>query len=641
MQTYPAVAAILAVLAAVGALAGEPGAARASSEAGRVRFNFDQTEIRMLARAVGEITGRRYVVSDKVAGTVTVVSPMPLSPDEVGRLFVSILESRGFGIVERDGASFIVPLPEGPGAALTPPLRPAEEAGGGLATRVVLLNHVEATEAARMLEPLVRGAKSGGLAVFAPGNRLVITETASNLNRIEGILKEIDQPGSSRSIEVVRLQHGSAEELAQQVAAALAGAEPAAAGVSRHIRQVVEGAGSLPGGAMAIASPSANSLVLVGTAVQIAELKRIVGLLDIEPAAGQGRLNALKLKYLSAEEAAKSLSALLQKSVDKDQRQRIAIEHSAANNALLVYASPSDFQWVRELVESLDTMPRQVLIEILIAETDANRQIDIGVDWSTIDLPSRGETVVGARSRPGVSDPVQDIVQKSVFPNGLSIGVTHGAAQGMAIPFLLQALQQDRDIRILSSVPLLAQNNTEATVNVVENIPVLRSTIEGGAGTSRDVIQNIDRMDVGIKLKVTPHVNPDREITLALNPTIEAVIDTGADARQFAPTIARREVKTTITVPDRTTVVISGLIREDKGRRERKVPLLGDIPLIGWLFRYSTDTVRRNNLLVFVTPRIVENAAQADAESAAMERRAGMEAVSAPLRGAAEPPRQE
>ncbi|MCX7817783.1 MAG: type II secretion system secretin GspD [Kiritimatiellae bacterium] len=628
----------LAVAAAVAAAeptgGGSASPREAATPAKTVRFSFDQADIRVLAGVVGEITGRRYVVTDKVSGTITVVAPAPLTAEEVERLFLSLLESRGFGVVEREGTFFIVPLPEAQGAVMTPPLDRPGVAGEGLVTRIFALQHVEAAEVARTLEPLVRGAKAGGLAVFAPGNRVVVTETRSNLERIAGILAELDRPGSTRTVEVVRLQRGSAEELAQQINAAIAGAEPAAASVGRHIRQVVEGGGALPAGATVIASPAANSLVLVGTAVQIAELKRIIALLDVEPAAGVGRLNAIRLRYLSAEEAAKSLTALLQKSVEKDARQRISIEPSSANNALLVHASPADFQWVRELVESLDTMPCQVLIEILIAETDANRQLDLGVNWSTVELPGRGETVVAGRSRPGPSDPVQEILQRNVFPQGLSVGVAYGAQQGMVIPFLLQALKQDRDTRILSSVPLLVQNNTEASVSVVENIPVLRSTIEGGAGTSRDVIQNIDRMDVGIKLKVTPHVNPNREISLVLNPTIEAVVDT-APGREFAPTIAKREVKTTITVPDRSTVVISGLIREDKGRREHKIPLLGDIPWIGALFRYASDVNRRNNLLVFVTPRIVEQGAEAEAVGNAMERRAGMPGVSDTIRAPA------
>ena len=134
------------------------------------------------------------------------------------------------------------------------------------------------------------------------------------------------------------------------------------------------------------------------------------------------------------------------------------------------------------------------------------------------------------------------------------------------LPFLIQALATDRDVNILSHVPLWAQNNIEASVKVVENIPILSSTIEGGSGSARDVIQTIERLDVGISLTFTPHVNPDREILMELNPTIEAIIDEGSADTPFTPTIAKREVSTTVTVPDKATVVISGLIREDNVR---------------------------------------------------------------------------
>lgn len=607
---------------------------QAPPAAGGVSFNFDNADIRILAKIVGEMTGRRFVVNDKVAGTVTVISPAPIQTSEVYPLFLSILESRGFTVIERDGASFIVPLPDAQGMLVIPEVTGSTNAPArtGMTTRIFRPVNIGVIDLAKAIEPMVRGAKTGGLSVFGPGNHLIVTETGDSLRRIEQLIAELDRPGANRTIEVVRLIHGSAEELAQQVAAALAGSESAGSGVSRHIRQAAEGVTSLPAGAMVVASPSANSLVLVGTPVQLEELKRIVALLDVEPGAGKGRLNAIFLKYLSAEEAAKSLSALLTKTVDKDKSLKIAVEPNLANNALLVYAMPSDFLWVKEVVESLDIMPSQVLVEILIAETDAGNQIDFGVDWSTIEVPGKGETLVAARSRPGAADAVQDILSKNVFPQGLSLGVTRGTADGVSIPFILQALQQDRNVRILSSVPLLVQNNTEAMVNVVENIPVLRSTIEGGAGTSRDVIQNIDRLDVGIKLRVTPHVNPNREITLALNPAIEAITDSGSSDKEFAPTIAKREIKTTITVPDRATVVISGLIREDKGRTERKIPLLGDIPWLGWLFRYSSDSTRRNNLLVFVTPRIIDGTNQADAVSAALEKRTGLDGISAPQR---------
>ncbi len=567
-----------------------------------VKFSFDQADIRLIIRLAGEVTGRRFVVDEKVAGTVTVIAPEPVPREQVYPLLLSILESRGFSVVEREGACFVVPLAE----AAAIPVAPVDGQGGGLTTRIYRPKYVDATVFAKVIEPLVRGGKAGAVTAFGPTNQIVITDTAAGLRRIEQILAQVDQPGTGSVVDVVALTHAAAEDLAEQLNAALGGAESAGTRVSRHIKQMAEGAGASPAEVMVIPSAQANRLVLVGTPVQIAELKRLIAELDVEPASGSGRLNAVFLKYLSAEEAAKSLNALLAKTVDKDQRQRIAIEPSISNNALLVDASPRDFQWVQELLAQLDIAPQQVLVEVVIAEVGLDKQVDLGVDWSTIHTPKNGALTGVARSRPGAADTALQIATEGVFPQGLSIGLARGGEDGATqLPLVLKALQNNRDVRILSSVPLWAQNNAAASVNVVDNIPVLRSTIQGGSGTSRDVIQNIERMDVGIKLKITPRVNPDNEITLVLNPSIESVVDKGPSDTNFAPTIARRDVSTTVTVADRSTVVITGLIREDRIQRVSKVPLLGDIPLIGFLFRHTSDSVQRSNLLIFVTPRIV------------------------------------
>ncbi|MDZ4198193.1 MAG: secretin N-terminal domain-containing protein [Kiritimatiellia bacterium] len=586
----------------------------------QVDFNFDQADIRMLVRLVGETTGRRFIVHEGVKGQVTVVSPGPIPVEEIYPLFLSILESRGFTVVERDGSYFVVSIPDHP-VALSPPMGGAP-GDGGLVTRVYRMANVDVTDVARAVEPLVRGAKNGMLSVFAPSGHLIVTDLESNLRRLETVLAELDREGAARSLEVVALQHASAEDLAEQVSAALSGAGRAGTRVSRHLRQVAEGGASLPADSLVVASAQANSLVLVGTPSQLAELKRLITLLDVEPATGYGRWNAIFLRYLSAEEAAKTLNALLAKSTPKDQAQRIAIEADMSNNALLVDAQPRDFQWIRELVSGLDMMPQQVMIEILIVEVTLDKQLDLGVEWSTVQSPGDGTTLLG-RSRPGETDTLMDAVTKGIFPQGLTLGVARGvtAAGIPRVPFLIQALKQDRDVRILSSVPLWAQNNSEASVSVVDNIPILRSTIEGGGGVTRDVIQNIDRVDVGIKLKVTPHVNPDRLITLKLNPSIEAILDPGPADQKFAPTIAKREVSTTVTVADRSTVVISGLIREDRFKKEGKIPLLGDIPFLGALFRYTTDQKRRSNLLIFVTPSLVTTAEEAAEFRATLEQR--------------------
>lgn len=577
-----------------------------------VNFNFDQVEIPVLIKLVGEMTGRRFVVGEEITGRVTVVTPQRIPVREAYPLLLSILESRGLSVVERGGVHHVIALPDR--AVQTAPVvgpedQPAE--GAGVVTRVIRVQHVGVAELRRLLEPLVRGGKAGAIAAFPPTNHLIVTDTAENIRAIEKIVAELDRPGSARIVEVIELQHASPEDVARQVVAAMRAGATAGERVQRHLQQVGEGMATLPADVVVVPSPRANSLLLVGTPVQLNELRDIVKRLDVPARSGYGRLHAIFLRYLTAEDAAKSLNALLQKA-DKEQRAPIAIEPNPANNALIIDASPQDFEFVRALIEKLDQIPQQVLVEVLLAEVAVGRNLDLGVRLATVDEPKEGSTTAIGVSRPSETDALAQFIEKGVFPQGLAIGVARGTVldprTGNAVPnvpLLIEALAKSRDVKILSNVPLWAQNNSEASVSVVDNIPILRSTIEGGSGTARDIIQNIDRIDVGIKLKVTPHVNPDGEITLKLNPSIEAIVDQGPPGTTFAPTIAKREVSTTVTVPNGATVVISGLIREDRVEAINKVPVLGDIPLLGFFFRSKGQRTQRTNLLIFVTPRIV------------------------------------
>ncbi|HMP73398.1 MAG TPA: type II secretion system secretin GspD [Kiritimatiellia bacterium] len=577
-----------------------------------VHFNFDQADIRLIVKMVGEVTGRRFVLDDSVTGRVSVVTPEQVPVDQAYSLLVSILESTGFTVVEREDGTYILPLRVEralSGGRVVLSDEPLE--GEGLITRVMAIRHVNAIELAKLLEPLVRGGATGAITAFPGTNHLILTETAQSLRQLERIIADLDQPGASRTSEIIRLEHASAEDTARQLITALQGMTTSGDQVTRHVQRVVGGLGSLPSDVVIVPVPHANSIVVVASTLQLQDVKRIVREIDVPTPADFGRLNAIFLKYLLAEEAAGTLNKLLEKSASREPGGgRIAIEHNAANNALIVDAAPQDFELIRQLVDELDQIPEQVMVEVLIAEVSTGDSFDLGFELATIDQPVSGDTTALGRSRPGADDTLGRFLSDGTTPQGLVVGVARGVfndGEGGVIPrvpILLRALAKDRDVKILSNIPLWAQNNTEASVSVVENIPILSSRIEG-IGDNRDVIQNIERVDVGIKLRLTPHVNPQREVKLRLNPSIETIIDQGPPNAQFAPTIAKREVSTTVTIPDRSTVVISGLIREDQIEEVSKVPLLGDLPLIGWLFRSKSQRSQRTNLLIFVTPHIV------------------------------------
>lgn len=610
------------------ATAGEDRPLALSSPQSSVNFSFNQVDVRAFVKVIGELTGRRFVVDEAVKGQITVMAPrVPVG--EAYPLFVRILESVGCAVVEDGELIRIVALP-----ARTMPSAPvvgesARLSGSGLVTRVIRLKNTNVADLRKVIDILAGREKSGSVAVLEASNHIIMTDTAENIRRFEQVIGEIDKGGAGTTSEVVFLKFADAGEFVQTYNQA----------ASSQKVMVREGVTTRSGSDLVmLASPQSNSIIMIGPAAMIAEVKKILAQVDVETSAGRGSLHAIFLQYIGAEEAAKSLNALLERSMGKDppkagERRRLSVEASAANNALLVDATPLDFQLVKSLVSELDRIQNQVLIEVVIAEVSADESLDVGVEMTVLNAPAKvGDTVMQGTTR--LSDnpgSINDIIQNGVFPRGIMVGVAHGShldGNGNLVadyPGLvnINALQKKGKVKILSSVPLVSQNNKEASVSVVDNVPVLKSTIQGGSGTSRDVIQNIDRVDVGIKLKLTPHVNPSNEVCMVLNPSIEAIIDQGT-AGQYTPTIAKREVSTTVTVPDGRTIVISGLIREDRANVVRKIPILGSIPIIGMLFRHTVESKQRTNLIIFVTPRVMSTELATQAATDLWSRKTGL-----------------
>lgn len=619
---------VLSLSCGISAAAGEERPVAVATPQATVNFTFNQVDVRTFVKVIGELTGRRFIVDEAVKGQITVMAPrVPVG--EAYPLFTKILESVGCGVVEDGNLNRIVILPARTMASAPVVGEEGRVEGGGLMTRVIRLKNTNVADLRKVLDTLIGREKAGSVAVLESSNHLILTDTGDNIRRFEKLIAEIDRAGAGTTSEVVFLKHADAAEFVRQYMQA--------AGSQRVM--VREGVTTRSGSDLVMLStPGSNSIVLIGPAAAIAEVKKILALVDVESDAGRGSLHALFLKYISSEEAAKSLTSLLDRSLGKEppkagERRRISVEASPANNALLVDASPMDFQLVKALVEELDQMQDQVMIEVVIAEVSADDSLDVGVEMTALNSPTKvGDTVVQGSTR--LSDnpgSINDIIQNGVFPRGIMVGLARGSrvdSSGNLVSdypgmINLNALQKKGKVKILSSVPLVSQNNKEAMVSVVNNIPILKSTIQGGSGTSRDVIQNIDRVDVGIKLKLTPHVNPANEVCMVLNPSIEAIIDAGA-AGQYTPTIAKREVSTTVTVPDGRTIVISGLIREDRSSVVRKIPLLGSIPLIGVLFRHTVESKERTNLIIFVTPRVMSTDASAKAATDLWSRKTGL-----------------
>ncbi len=596
---------------------GAPLAAAAAEASGdMVDFTFEAVDVSTFVRLVGEMTGRRFVWGDEMEGTVTVISPR-VSTEEMYPLFLSILSAAGYTVRAEGRVHRVVPL-ETRGPVLAPILGPGEAVpASGFFTKVFRLEHVSAAEVQRLL-----GGNAGdevAIRAMDETNHLLVTDTVDGIRRIADLLDELDQAGLARITDIIALQYAQADEMARQLNQALA----------ESMTRAKELVGRLPGGrsserekwrtAHVVAVPHANRLIVTGTEAQVATLRDLVKSMDVDVPSGQGRLHAIFLRHLSAEEAAESISGLLaRRQEQKDAERRggslISLEPNVSNNALLVDASPGDFEVVRRLVEQLDQLPEQIHIGVMILEVSDVDGLQLGVDFAAVDAPSDvGDSVVQGGFSLGDASGLLTAVQDGLFPRGISVGVAHGTSRNDAgdlqvgFPGLLNidAVRSDHRFKILSETSLQSQNNREATISVVNEIPILKSEISGGSGTARDVIQNIERMDVGVKLTITPHYIPDGMIRMALHPSIEAVVDSGPEGKPFTPTIAKREVQTTVTVLDGRTIVIAGLTRRDERQNERRVPILGSIPLLRWLFTRTERVQERSDLLILVTPTVV------------------------------------
>ena len=592
----------------------------AGEREGAVNFSFDQVDIHTFIKLVGPNTGRKFVISDDVTGKITVVSPR-VTRAQVYPLLLSILESAGCSVVEEGRMHRVVRIPDRTSPVVPVVGEKERLPPGGMVMKVFRLEHVSAAQVKKTLDTKMGGAKSGRVAAVEETNHVIITDTAESIRRVEKLLAEIDRPGLARVTEVVPLKTAGAEELAAQLSRAVYESESRGEQLKRRLPAVPGSREPAPQGTGVVASPHSNSLILVGPPNRIAALKKIIAKMDVEPPAGRGRLNAVFLKYISAEEAAKSITALLSKTSSTEKggkrRGRIAIEASAANNALLVDASKADYDEVRRLVEQLDQPVDQVYIEVVIAEVSNSDSFEWGVDM-TIMNKTGDDIVLGGSTLADGGSSLLNMVQNGISPRGLTAGLALNASRDVSGNLVtdspsvvnIDALRKIGKFRIRSNPSLVTQNNREANVSIVNDIPILKSKVEG-TGDSREIIQNIERMDVGIKLKITPHIVSANEIRMVLNPSIEAVIDRGPAGTDFAPTIARREVTTTVTVPDGKTVVIAGLTQQDKRKVVRRVPILGWIPILGLLFRDTYEVMEKTNVLIFVTPRIIKDAASA------------------------------
>ncbi|MGA8259242.1 MAG: type II secretion system secretin GspD [Arenicellales bacterium] len=584
------------------------GGAQKTKSSDQITLNFQDVDIRALINTVSEVTGKNFIVDPRVKGQVTLVSGTPLDADQIYQVFLSVLEVHNFSAVPSGDVIKIVPNNIVKEEA-TPTVFGEPKTGGDTQiTQVYKLKYASVQDLVPVLRPLL--PPTSHFAAHAPSNTLVFTDTRANVRRILDIISRIDVPDRRSNVRVVYLKHARATELApvlSQLASNFDTRESSAKGVKQVTVQ---------------ADDATNSLIINAPDSEYRLLQAVVDQLDIERPT-QRDIHVMFLKYAKASDLVDILNHVSENLVQSEggkaaAQQKITVQADKGSNALVVYARPKDFQSIQAVVKRLDVKRRQVFVEAIIAEVSFNKAADLGIQWqaNTNDITAGGEGT-GSTSFSSIT-------------GGLSLGFINKFIvnpEGAVVPDLqviLKALRSDSHTNILSTPNLLTLDNEEAEIVVGQEVPFVTGefttsvanatttgTTTGTTGTNTSNVlpfQTIERKDVGLTLKVTPQINAGNTITMKIEQEISDISPTTVQGAADLVTDTRR-IHATVEVDSGQIVVIGGLIRNDVLDSVEWVPVLGRIPIIGELFKRRKKTAVKTNLMVFLRPKIVDDAA--------------------------------
>jgi general secretion pathway protein D len=628
----------LAVLLVLGAAV----VTRAAEEA-TVALNFQDVDVPVLARFVSEVTGRNFIVDERVHGKVTIISPTRITPDEAYLVFQSVLQVKGFTTVPSGSFTKIVPARD----ALTTGTRRSDET----VTRILPLRHAEAAAVVPVLQPLV--SKDGLLTAYPATNSLVVVDAGANVERLVGLLDTLDAPSSERVTEVVPLRFAPAEDAA------------------RRLRESVAGEG---GHALRVtADPRTNSVVLTGPPEDVRRARGVASRLDQAVPPGSTHVNVYRLKYADATGLLRVLSQLVGLPVGPPPPPRthgssfmraserrevgglgydggmgqpapppepsaaeppptaggnaavpleapVRITADAATNSVIVSATPQDWETLREVIQQLDVRRRQVFVEAIILEATVEKTRALGVEFqgatnldgtkglAQLNLSALTGALASPTSIPGLVLAAASN-ERVRLPNGELVP---------AHTVLLTALQTDTDLNVLSAPNVITTDNEEAEIVVGRNVPFVASRATS-ATNLENLFTTIERHDVGITLRMTPQITADDFVRLTLFEEVSDIDPTATpfvgDPNVVGPTTTIRSASTEVAARDGQTIVIGGLLADAIRVDSRSVPFLGQIPVLGALFRRDDQQRMKTNLLVFLTPHIIASDAQMAATS--------------------------
>jgi len=605
----------------------------AQEEVKEVALDFDDVDIRLFIRVISELTGRNFIVDNNVRGKVTVISPRKLTTDQAFEVFRSVLAVNGFALVDSGEVTKVVPAANMSGYEIPVHARKVMEAEDQFITQIIPVKYLDA----KVLQPIVKPLLSprASILVSPSSDLLIVTDYKSNIRKIDQLLDEIDVDVADMVIERLSLTYSSASQVAASITEILeAKYANAEAGTQKKPFKLVP-------------IERTNTLISVAPPELAMEIRSVLSKMDQPTPEGKSLLNVYYLENADAEELVQILTQTAgametgSESLPSTQTpalpttteaggkvvggtftalgKEITITADKSTNSLVVYARPDDYNAIEEMIRKLDIPRKQVFLEVLIMEVSPNEEFRFGAEWESLKDVGHPLTddaragVIGGSKNSGALDALFAGGAGAVnLGSGFSLGmlgesISIGDFVFPSLGLLIRAVESLDSINILSKPQLLTLNNETALINISENRPFQTTeTILEGGGTS----QNIDYRDVGLILTITPHINQHGKVRLELEQEVNRIAGSVGDT---LPITRKRTINTVVEVLDGHMVVIGGLIEQQRDFSKGQVPCLGGIPFAGWGFKSIAVNDNRTNLLVFLSPRVVENQVDTDA----------------------------
>ncbi|MBF0290879.1 MAG: type II secretion system secretin GspD [Nitrospinae bacterium] len=595
-----------------------------AQEAGeKVGLNFRDADIRIVAQAMGDYSGRTILLDQRVKGKLTIIATGLVPREIVYDIFLSSLRLNGFAAIESGAVIKIIPEAEARSNAGEVYEGTVEADGDRAVTQIYALQKERASDLATALKPLM--GPNGVISAYDSANTLVIADYAGNVRRLDRIISNLDQ-WPPLSLEVVPLKHVSAGEfIAMYDRIYLSKAASAdGTGAAQAPKQAVGQGAKFS----IVADTRTNSLVIRSEHSAVMErIRDLAGKIDT-PASIKSSIHYVKLNFADAKAVASALNGVIggQASAGSspggpkggEDQGRVMIQADEQTKALLISAPDALFESLKSMIEKLDSRRKQIYVEALIAEISSDKAAELGVQWQSIrgfdGSREPSMTAVGSANLGPKGSGISDLASPAALGSGLSVGIISGTlalADGTVIPNILalaHALETVSSANILSTPTLLALDNEQAKIIVGQNVPLVTGSYAstGAQQNSVNPFQTYDRKDIGLTLRIKPQISDHGTIRLDIYQEVSSLLPITVKTGASDVVTNKRSLESTVLVEDGQIIVLGGLIQDNLSDSVNKVPILGDLPILGQLFRYETKRRVKTNLMVFLRPFIIQ-----------------------------------